>query len=296
MGPSSRKSVRKKPGRGGEADLPPPAFPVVGVGASAGGLEAFTELLRHLPADTGMAFVLVQHLDPTHASLLVELLASKTSMVLVEAGDGMRVAPNTVYVVPPAKDMAIDQGALRLTPRLSAGVHLPVDSFLHSLARDRKAAAVAVILSGTAADGAAGVRAVREQGGTTMAQDPATAKYPGMPENAIATGAVDFVLPIPLIAEQLTLIAGHPGVSPVTPPAPPLPVVPDGEVAIFATCWPWCSPPRKRISPITNRTTVRRRIGRRMAMRQVQDLDAYVELLRSDPAEVELSTRIFSFG
>ncbi|HLA80674.1 MAG TPA: chemotaxis protein CheB, partial [Thermoleophilia bacterium] len=143
--PSSRRRVSKKPSSLGAAeDLPPPAFPVVGVGASAGGLEAFTELLRHLPADTDMAFVLVQHLDPTHASLLVELLASKTSMSLVEARDGMPVTPNAVYVVPPAKDMVIEQATLRLTPRLTAGMHLPIDSFLQSLARDRGSAAVAV--------------------------------------------------------------------------------------------------------------------------------------------------------
>src|SRR5665647_803313 len=161
-------------GAGASPEVPEPpmsSFPVVGIGASAGGLEAFTELFRHLPPDTGMAFVLVQHLDPTHGSMLPELLSSKTAMRVIEATDELPVAPNTVYVTPAAKDMTIERGVLRLKPRPSDH-HLPVDSFLASLALDRQAQAVAVILSGTASDGAAGVRAIRNEGGATLAQDP----------------------------------------------------------------------------------------------------------------------------
>ena len=156
--------------------------------------------------------------------MLPGLLSSKTAMSVIEATDDLPVAPNTVYVIPAAEDMTIEQGILKLRSRPPSGQHLPVDSFLASLARDRKNQAVAVILSGTASDGAAGVEAVKREGGVTLAQDPSTAKYKGMPESAIATGAVDFVLPIPLLARQLSVIAEHPGADPVTGEQPPAPV------------------------------------------------------------------------
>ena len=166
-----------------------------------------------------MAFVLVQHLDPTHRSLLAELLSPKASMGVVEATDGLAVSPNSVYVAPPAKDMRIEQGILRLSPRSSSGRHLPIDSFLISLAHDSKSNAIAVVLSGTAADGARGVFAVKAAGGVTFAQEPTTARYPGMPQSAIATGAVDFVFPVRQIARQLALVAGYTG---------PLPALDEG--------------------------------------------------------------------
>ncbi len=164
---SSEPAFRRDPiGAGGAPRVPEPtspAFAIVGVGASAGGLEAFTELLRHLSPDTGMAFVLVQHLDPTHGSMLPDLLSSKTAMTVIEATDDLPVAPNTVYVIPAAEDMTIEQGVLKLSSRPASGQHLPIDSFLASLARDRKTRAVAVVLSGTASDGAAGVQAVSKK-------------------------------------------------------------------------------------------------------------------------------------
>ncbi|MFH0915427.1 MAG: chemotaxis protein CheB [bacterium] len=296
--PSPKRS-RKKPADADDTTSPFPAFSIVGVGASAGGLEAFTELLRHLPPDTGMAFVLVQHLDPSHESILAELLSSKTSMSVVEATDGLPVAPDSVYVIPPAADITIERGALKLSARSSSGHHHPVDLFLASLARDRKAGAVAVILSGTAADGAEGVRAVRKEGGATLAQDPGTAKHRGMPENAIATGAVDFVLPIPLIARQLSAIAGHPDPMPVSFEGQVTPVL-SGEDPILTDLLNLVRSATRADFSHYKQSTVMRRISRRMTMRHAQDLEAYLQLVREDPAEVEalyqdLLIRVTSF-
>jgi len=145
-------------------------FPVVGVGASAGGLEAFTQMLGALPADTGMAFVLVQHLAPRHASLLTEILARATTMPVTEAQDETRVEPNRVYVIPPDRDIVISQGVLRLRPRERArGQHRPIDLFLRSLAEDQRDRAIGVILSGTASDGTLGLEEIKAEGGITFA-------------------------------------------------------------------------------------------------------------------------------
>jgi len=187
-----------------------PAFPVVGIGASAGGLEAVSRLLSRLPARTGMAFVVVQHLDPTRDSLLPSILQKATSMPVSQAADGTPIARDRVYVIPPNAHMVISGGVLRLIPR-PAGVHaLAVNCFLNSLAEQRGEKAVAVILSGTASDGALGVKAVKAEGGVVFAQDEASAGHFGMPQSAAATGAVDFVLPPEKIAEELAELARRP--------------------------------------------------------------------------------------
>jgi two-component system, chemotaxis family, CheB/CheR fusion protein len=181
------------------------SFPIVGVGASAGGLEAFTQLLKALPSRTGMAYVLVQHLDPTHESALTELLAKATEMPVRQVTDGTLVEPNRVYVIPPNVDMIVSQGILRLTPRTQTrGRPMPIDCFLRSLAEDQRSNAIGVILSGTASDGTLGLGAIKGEGGITFAQDEKSAKYDGMPRSAIAAGCVDFVLPPDGIAEELT--------------------------------------------------------------------------------------------
>ena len=233
-----------------------------------------------------MAFVFVQHLDPSHESLLPDLLSTKTAMPVVEATEGIPVAPNTVYVTPATQDLAIERGVLKLSPRPSSGRHLPIDSFLASLARHSKASAVAVVLSGTAADGAAGVEAIRREGGTVLVQDPVTAKYSGMPTSAIATGEVDFILPIPVLAQKLSVIAGHPDVGPLEPqrgPAGPLPP----EDPILANLLTLVHTTTKADFSHYKQSTVMRRINRRMGARHTEDLESYLELLRSDPAEVE---------
>src|SRR5262247_3977644 len=186
-------------------------FPVVGIGASAGGLEAFRQLLEHLPTDTGMAFVLVQHLDPKRESILAELLSKATKMFVKEVKDGMRVEPDCVYVIPHNTNMAIENGALLLSPREAPrGQHRPIDHFLRSLAVEKRDRAIGVILSGTASDGTRGLALIKAGGGTTFAQDEKTAEYDGMPRSAINAGSVDFILPPERIAEELARMARHP--------------------------------------------------------------------------------------
>src|SRR5690349_17867809 len=153
-------------------DVSAKPFPVVGIGASAGGLEAFTRLLRSLPADTGMSFVLVQHMDPAHPSMLQQLLARDTRMPVTEVIAGTSVEPNHVYVIPPNRDMTIHNGALRLTLRtMGQGPHAPIDTFLCALAQDQKTKAIGIILSGVGSDGTKGLQAIKAEGGITLVQD-----------------------------------------------------------------------------------------------------------------------------
>src|SRR5437879_4867153 len=199
-------------------------FPIVGIGASAGGLEACTHLLQHLPLDTGMGFVLVQHLDPAHASALTQLLARATRMPVREVSNNMPVQPNHVYVIPPNTTMAIAHGNLKLQPRVeTSGAHRSIDFFLESLAQDQHERAIGVILSGTASDGTLGTEAIKAEGGITFAQDK-SARYDSMPRSAIAAGCVDFVLSPETIAKELARIARHPYVA--GEPLTPIPLAP----------------------------------------------------------------------
>ena len=170
---------------------------IVGIGASAGGLEAFEQFFRHAPIDSGMAFVLVPHLDPSHASLLTEILQRATAMPVVEALNKAVVKANYVYVIPPNRDMKILNGKLQLSvPKAPRGQRMPIDAFFSSLAEDQAENAVGVILSGTGTDGTLGFRAIFGVGGVTLAQEPNTAKYDGMPQSAIQSGCVTHVLPV----------------------------------------------------------------------------------------------------
>ena len=180
---------------------------IVGVGASAGGLEAFTELLSHLPDDTGMAFVLIQHLDPSHESHLTELLSKASKMPVSEVKGETRAEANHVYVIPPRCNLGISDGVLHTPPRPDSGRNMPIDSFFRALAADRGSKAIGVVLSGTASDGTLGLQAIKAAGGITFAQEMRTAKFDGMPGSAIAAGVVDFVLPPAGIARQLVAIA-----------------------------------------------------------------------------------------
>jgi two-component system, chemotaxis family, CheB/CheR fusion protein len=204
VGTSAHKRI--KPSRRG-------SFPIVGVGASADGLEAFSGLLRHLPVDTGMAFVLVQHLDPQHESALTRLLARATSLPVHEVTNNLRVEVGHVYVIPPNSNLSIAQGVLQLEPRRQAGApQRSIDFFFESLAEDQHERAVGVILSGTATDGTLGLEAIKGEGGITFAQDE-SARYDSMPRSAIAAGCVDFILPPESIAKELIRIAKHPYVA-----------------------------------------------------------------------------------
>ena len=185
--------------------------PVVGIGASAGGLDVFKRLLGDLPGDTGFAIVFIQHLDPNHQSMLAEILSRATSMPVSEAADGVPLEANHVYVIPQNVELTLLGGALKLAPRTQTpGTHLPIDRFLRSLADQRGSRAIGVILSGAGSDGAAGVEAIKAAGGVTFAQDAATAKVASMPQAAVATGCVDFVLPPESIVAELVRIGRHP--------------------------------------------------------------------------------------
>jgi two-component system, chemotaxis family, CheB/CheR fusion protein len=193
----------------------PPSDPVtriVGIGASAGGLEAFTQLVSHLPLDAGFAYVLVQHLDPTHRSLLSELLGRSASLPVQEIVDGTPVAPNRIYVIPPNCDLALEGGILKLSPRelKKSGPPRSIDHFLESLAADQQEKAIGVILSGAGSDGAKGIKAIKQAGGLTFAQDERSSKHDSMPRSAINTGCVDFVLPPDRIAAEIARTATTP--------------------------------------------------------------------------------------
>jgi two-component system CheB/CheR fusion protein len=263
--------------------LPTP-FPVVGIGASAGGLQAFQRLLDHLPPETGMAFVLIPHLDPTHESIMPALLAKRTSMAIEEVRDGIPLGPNRVYVIKPNTVMTLSEGKLWVAPReRHGGRHDCIDHFLISLAEERRDKAIGVILSGTASDGSAGVRAVKAEGGITFAQDD-SAQFREMPRNAAATGAVDFVLPPEGIARELARISRHPYLA--HPPPPPPPAAAAGEDAFAAVL--------RLLSRATHvdfahykETTLRRRIARRMALGRFETLEEYSKHLQNAPHEVQ---------
>ena len=189
------------------------SFPIVGVGASAGGLEAFTQLLKALPLDTGMGFVLVQHLDPEHESALTQILSRATAMPVCDVTNNQAVQPNCVYIIPPDTNLSIAEGVLKLQPRPKTRTpHRPIDSFFESLAVDHRERAIGVVLSGTASDGTLGLEAIKGQGGITFAQDD-SAKYDSMPRSAVAAGCVDLVLSPSDIALELARIAKHPYVA-----------------------------------------------------------------------------------
>lgn len=187
-------------------------FPIVGIGASAGGLAAFEAFFSGMPAgfEPGMAFVLVQHLAPDHKSILTDLIRRYTRMQVFEVEDGMEVQPNCAYIIPPGRDMAFLNGALQLLePAAPRGQRLPIDFFFRSLAHDQRERAIGVVLSGTGSDGTLGVRAIKGEGGMVMAQNPESTEYDGMPRSAIGTGLVDYELPPAEMPAQLIAYVTH---------------------------------------------------------------------------------------
>src|SRR6202790_1635952 len=259
---------------------------VVAIGASAGGIEALTELITHLPADTDMAFVLIQHLDPNHHSILTELLARKTAMVVREVSDGMRTGPNQIYVIPPNSTMSISGDILHLIPRVdSRGLHMSVDQFWRALAEQKGNHAVGVILSGTGTDGTLGIAEIQAQGGVTFAQDEASAKYNGMPRSAVASGSVDYVLSPKQIAAELARIAHHPYVGRSSHPEQtgPMQASSEGLSTIFQIL--------RRITGVDfthyRQTTILRRIQRRMVVHKLDKIEHYVKYVQSNPAETK---------
>ena len=259
-------------------------FPVVGVGASAGGLEAFTQLLSALPDNTGMAFVLVQHLDPKHESSLCGLLAKVTRLPVVEVVNGLAVRPDQIYVIPPNTTLTIAQGVLHLTPRGEAhGPHLPIDHFFKSLAVDRETGAVGVILSGTGTDGTLGLEEIKAAGGITFAQDEQSAKFAGMPQSAIRSGCVDRVLSSQEIARELIRIGQHPYVTPDETEEHAL--VAASDEAHFKKILALLRFSSGVDFGAYRDTTIKRRILRRMVLHTDESLADYALRLESDSAE-----------
>ncbi len=261
-----------------------PSFPIVGIGASAGGLAAFESFFANLPADTetGIAFVLVQHLDPDHKSILAELVRRYTRMKVYEVEDGMAVAPNCTFIIPPNKDMALLHGKFHLMePAAPRGLRLPIDFFCRSLAQDLNERAICIVLTGTGTDGTLGLRAVKEAGGMAMVQSPESAGYDGMPRSAIATGLADYVLPPnEMPAQLIAYVQRAAGSKPMSAAAP--------EVV------PWLQKIFVLLRAQTGhdfsgykQSTIRRRVERRMAVNQIEQVEHYVRYLRQSPTEVE---------
>lgn len=261
-------------------------FLVVGIGASAGGLEACRKLMDVLPENNGMAFVLVQHLDPNHESLLVSLLASHTKMNVLQIKDGMLIEPNHLYIIPPGAYLSTVKGFLHISPpQARHGARLPFDYFLQTLALDYGERAICLVLSGTGTDGSFGSRAVKAKGGLVIAQEPSEAGFDGMPKSAIAAGAVDFVLPVERMPDALQNYAR----------AIPVAQKPDEKVGLKTNeCMPEIIE-LLRISSAHDFThykpgTLQRRTERRMALAAItrNDMGRYLELLRTNPVELGL--------
>jgi two-component system CheB/CheR fusion protein len=281
------------------AEEPPPAtaagFPIVGIGASAGGLAAFEAFFSGMPADTdpGMAFVLVQHLAPDHKSILSELVKRYTRMEVFEVADGMAVRPNCAYIIPPNRDMAFLNGTLQLLePSAPRGHRLPIDFFFRSLAQDQHERAICIVLSGTGSDGTQGVRAIKAEGGMAMAQNPKSTEYDGIPSSAIATGLVDYVLPAAEMPAQLIAYVAHAFGKTSLPASPPAPKAEDALKKIFLLLRAQTSHDFSQYK----RSTIVRRVERRMAVHQIERLEDYVRYLQQTPADVEALFRDLLIG
>jgi chemotaxis methyl-accepting protein methylase len=259
-------------------------FPIVGIGASAGGLEALEQFLRHMPENNGIAFVIVQHLDPTHKGIMAELLRRATKMEVFQVRDRMRVNPNSVYVIPPNKDMSILHGVLHLfDPIAPRGLRLPIDYFLRSLAVDRQGQSIGVILSGMGSDGTMGLRAIKEKGGVALAQEPESAKFDSMPRSAIAAGLTDIVAPPEDLPAKIIGYLQH---SLVIARNEELREEKDQsfleKVLILL---------RARTGhdfSLYKKNTMYRRIERRMGIHQINKIGNYVRYLQENSQEVEL--------
>ncbi len=261
-----------------------PGFPIVGIGASAGGLEALESFLRHLPDKSGLGFVVVQHLDPTHKGMLVELLARATPMKVLQVKDRLRVEPDCVYVIPPNQDLSILHGVLHLlAPAAPRGLRLPIDFFLRSLAADQGPRSIGVLLSGMGSDGTLGLAAIKEKGGAVFVQTPASAKFDAMPRSAIDAGLADVVAPVEELASNINAyLARAPR---VTSPDPVL--ASKTESAIEKVCVLLRSQTGHDFSQY-KRSTVYRRIERRMGLHQIDNIAGYLRYLQESPQETTL--------
>jgi two-component system, chemotaxis family, CheB/CheR fusion protein len=287
---SARSPTPRKPKRSRRADPGAAAgrandgaeLPIVGIGASAGGLDAFKKLFGAMPADGGLAFVLIQHLDPTRPSLTADLVGTYTTMRVTEADDGMQVEPNRVYVIPPNKYLSVHERVLRLSaPSAPRSMRMAIDHFFYSLAEAQRERAIGIVLSGTGTDGTLGMKEIKAAGGMTMAQDPETAQHDGMPRSAIAAGSADYVLPAERMAEALLAYRRHATFHAARTETPQEESA-DLVMSVVAAL-------RVRMKfdfSGYRRGTLERRIRRRMSLKHVVAISDYVDLLRREPAEV----------
>ena len=292
MPTSSRKAPNGRDTNVVPATQPPfggTPFPVIGIGCSAGGLEALEKLLRHTPPDSGAAFVVVQHLAPEHPSALPALLQHYTLMRVIEAGEGQALVPNMVYVIPPDRDLALLHGRLHLmAPVAPRGLRLPIDFFLRSLALDSGAQAVGILLSGMGADGVLGLRAIKEHGGVTLVQDPASAQADSMPASAIAAGVVDIVDMPEAMYPRLAAHLSRPR-KPVVPLALPADhSEASGVAAALDQIILLLRDHSGNDFSLYKSNTLFRRIERRREVHQIAGIDGYVRFLRDNPQELGL--------
>ncbi|HEY3296613.1 MAG TPA: chemotaxis protein CheB [bacterium] len=260
-------------------------FPIVGIGASAGGLEAFERFFKAMPADAGMAFVIVQHLDPTHKSLLTELVRKFTQMPVQEIEDKVAVQSNTVYIIPPNCDLTISKGHLHLLDQSHVrGRRLPIDLFFHSMAADLEERAICIVLSGTGTEGTLGLKAIKERDGMVMVQSPDSAQYDGMPRSAVSTGLADFVLPPERMPEQLIAYVRRAAVPQGVKPTSPPPKPPSEQLTRILT---QLRAQTGHDFSLYKQNTIIRRIERRMSVSHIDSLADYAHYLPQNPVEVE---------
>ncbi len=258
------------------------AFPIIGIGTSAGGLEALEKFFSHVPPHTNMAFVVIQHLSPNHKSLMPSLLGKYTGMKVHVIEDGMETESGCIYLNPPEYQVALFHGALHLTEKIRDGnIWLPIDAFFRSLAEDLGKKAIGIVLSGTASDGTLGIRNIKEKGGIVMVQEPEDARYDGMPRSAIASGCADFILPVDKMPDQLIRYVKHPYVEKTEGTEAPDKIFGNHIQKILA-----------RIRTVTGhdfthykKNTVRRRVERRMAVHQLENISDYYRYLMEHPQE-----------
>ncbi len=283
-GSKSSRETTKSLTSGFTRPLTKPGFPIVGIGASAGGLEAFEEFFTEMPPNSGLAFVVVPHQHPGHVSLLPDLLQKCTTMRILEVVDNLRVEPDRVYLALAGTNLAILNGTLHLLdiePHI--GVHLPIDYFFRSLAEDQKHQAIGIVLSGTGSDGALGLKAIKGESGMTMVQDPKSAKYAGMPHNAILTGSIDYVLqPIEMPAQLLAYVRG-----PYLVPVSRLPGEGTDTVEILQKIFLLLRDRTGNDFSLYKTNTIRRRIERRMNVHQIEDPKHYLRYMLRNPHEVD---------
>lgn len=277
---SGNKPLPRKAAR----DASSGGFPIVGIGASAGGLEAIEQFLKHVPKDSGMAFVIVQHLDPTHKGIMVEIIQRVTGMKVMEVKDRQKVQPDCVYVIPPNKDMSILHDVLHLlAPTAPRGLRLPIDFFFRSLAEDRKQLSIGVILSGLGSDGTMGIRAIKERAGVVLVQEPASAKFDGMPRSAIDAGLADFVARAEELPEKIISYFKH---APLI--VSPEPVLEGKTHSGLEKAVILLRAKTGQDFSMYKKTTIYRRIERRMGIHKIDKIGAYVRYLQDNLQELEI--------